>query len=296
MTEDRSVSTRSREDAMYGNGRRVQGGLSPLEAGTPVSYEFTGLRAQLFKEALAEYPKARTDDFALMRRHLDPQPGDHILGFGEGSGHFCRAIAEAVGTGGKYVITEPSPELLCSLPQAVLDMPQVSTQITPIEKIDFEPESFDKAWACGAFHHCPDQMRAIAQIYRALKVGGRMVIFDIFQGTPLARHFDSCVARYCETGHEVKFMSQEFAMTLCFLAGFDESKIQILDVSHRLCFASERDMGKFIYKLHAMTRMSGTEEERIATTLKSLKTHLPVTREGDHHVLYFDQKALIAVK
>ena len=261
-----------------------------------VNYEFTGRRAELFKQALTEYPNARRDDFALMRQHLDPRSGEHVLGFGEGSGHFCRTIAEAVGSSGKYVITEPSPELFVNIPQAVLDLPQVFTEITAIQDIDFAPDSFDKAWACGAFHHCTNQTQAMARIHRALKRGGRMVIFDIFHGTPLARHFDSCVARFCETGHEVKFLSEEFAMTLCVLAGFQESKVQIVDVPHRLCFDSMRDMGDFIYKMHAMTRLRGDEEKRIAFTIKSLQEHLTVEKQGDQYVLHFDQKGLIATK
>lgn len=267
----------------------------------PPDYLFTGLRASLFKEALAEYPNARRDDLGLMRRHLDPRPGERILGFGEGSGFFCKAIAEAVGPTGTYLITEPSPELISNLPKSVLDLPQVTLEITPIERLTFGPASFeagsfDKAWACGAFHHCPEQTRAIAQIYKALRPGGTMVVFDIFAGTAMARHFDEAVARYCETGHEVKFMSEEFARTLCYLAGFDDSKVSITTIPHRLVFASEWDMGKFIYKVHAMTRMHGTEDQRIAKTIEHLKSCLPIDYEPGQVVLHFDQRGLIAVK
>ncbi len=259
-------------------------------------YEFTGQRAALFKEALAEYPNARRDDYMLMRRYLEPRAGEHILGFGEGSGHFCRVIAEAVGPEGKYTITEPSPELFVNIPPSVLALPQVFTEISAVEDLDFPEGTFDKAWACGAFHHCSDQTRAIKQIHRTLKPGGRMVIFDIFQGTAMARHFDTCVARYCETGHEVKFLSEEFARTLCWLAGFGDDQVQIVTIPHRLCFDSEWDMGNFIYKLHALTRMPGTREECIQTVIETLQDHLPIEREGKQYVLHFDQKGLIATK
>jgi arsenite methyltransferase len=278
--------------AREGTRRRTRPPRGPRQT----AYLFAGTRAQLFKEAIAEYPEARRDDIALMRRYLDPQPGEHVLGFGEGSGFFCRAIAEAVGSRGRYLITEPSPELFCNVPQDVLDLPQVFTDISAVEEIDCPEASFDKAWACGAFHHCPNQTEAMTRIFRALKPGGKMVLFDVFQGTPLARHFDSCVARYCVTGHEAKFMSEEFARTLCFLAGFDESKVEIAPVPHRFCFDSEWDMGNFIFKMHAMTMPPGPTEERIARTIASLKEHLPVEREGEKCVLHFDQKALIAVK
>jgi arsenite methyltransferase len=281
-TREPTLSTHSRDDA--------------AALRSAVNYEFTGKRAELFKQALTEYPNARRDDFDLMRQHLEPRTGEHILGFGEGSGHFCRTIAEAVGSSGKYVITEPSPELFCNIPQAVLDLPQVFTEITAIQDIDFPPDSFDKAWACGAFHHCTNQTQAMARLHRALKRGGKVVIFDIFQGTPLARHFDTCVARYCETGHEVKFISEEFARTLCILAGFEESKIRIVDIPHRLVFDSMRGMGDFIYKMHAMTRLRGNEEKRIALTIRSLEEHLTIEEQAGNYVLHFDQKGLIAEK
>jgi len=272
--------------------REGKGSYAPVK----VSYEFTGPRAELFKEALREYPNARRDDHKLMRRYLDPRPGEHVLGFGEGSGHFCRPIAEAIGTTGKYIITEPSPELFVNVPQSVLDMPHVFTQITAIEDIDLPEGSIDKAWACGAFHHCPNQTKAVASIYRTLKPGGKMVIFDIFQNTAVSRHFDTCVARYCINGHEVKFLSEEFATTISLLAGFEESKIEFVDLPHRFTFASEWDLGKFFYKLHALTRLRGTEEERIYATLESVKMHLPIEKEGNQYVLHFDQKGLIAEK
>jgi ubiquinone/menaquinone biosynthesis C-methylase UbiE len=277
----------------------IRENLSSARARPPegVKYEFTGARADLFTEALKEYPKARRDDLSLMRQYLEPRPGDHILGFGEGTGHFCRSIAEAVGPQGKYVITDPSPELFRHVPQAVLDLPQVFTELTGVEDIDFAPASFDKAWACGAFHHCPNQTRAIERIHRSLKPGGRMVILDIFQGTPVAKHFDSCVARYCETGHEVQFLSEEFAKTICLLAGFDEAKIEIIDVvPHRFTFDSLWDLGRFIWKVHALTRMPGTEEQRIAKVVESVQEHLPVVKEGDQYVLHFDQRGVIATK
>lgn len=261
-----------------------------------VTYEFTGRRAQMFKDAMREYPNARRDDFMLMRKHLDPRPGEHILGFGEGSGHFCRIIADSVGPLGRYVITEPSPELFVNIPQDVLGLPQTFTEICAVEDLDFPDDSFDKAWACGAFHHSSNQTRAIASIYRSLKPGGRMVIFDIFSGTPLARHFDTCVARYCETGHEVKFMSEEFARTLCFLAGFDDKNVRIVDIPHRLVFPSLWDMGNFIFKMHALTRMPGSAEERITATINGLREHLTVEEESAQIVLHFDQRGLIATK
>lgn len=277
----------------FAEGDRKQSGFVAKPA---KGYLFTGKRAQLFKEAMSQYPSARRDDLMLMRKHLDPGPGEQILGFGEGSGFFCRAIAEAVGRRGRYVITEPSPELFSNISQDVLGLPQTFTEICAVEELDFPANTFDKAWACGAFHHSNNQTEGIKRIHHCLKPGGRMVIFDVFAGTPLARHFDAHVARYCETGHEAKFMSEDFARTLCFLAGFDDAKVKIVEVPHRFWFASLWDMGNFIYKMHALTLMPGSEEERIANTVNSLREHLEIEEQGGQFVLHFDQRALIATK
>jgi hypothetical protein len=91
-------------------------------------------------------------------------------------------------------------------------------------------------------------------------------------------------------------MSEEFARTLCFLAGFDESKVEIVDVPHRLCFSSLWHMGNFIFKMHAMTRMPGNREQRIERTIKSLGEHLTIEEENGQFVLHFDQRGLIATK
>jgi len=274
----------------------VKRSSSRLGAASKVGYEFAGARSQLFKEAIVEYPHARRDDIALMMQHLDPRPGEHILGFGEGNGFFCRAIADAVGPTGKYVITDPSPEQLEGLAHDMLMLPQVHMMVMPAEGLELQPASLHKVWACGAFHHCPDQTLAMKRIYRSLKVGGKAVIFDVFQGTPLARHFDAFTARYCVTGHEVKFLSDEFAETLCLLAGFGQQNVKIVDIPHRFVFDSMLDIGRFVYKLHALTSIGGTEDHRAERTLESVRRYLPIDHEDGRYVLHWPQKAIIAVK
>jgi SAM-dependent methyltransferase len=44
------------------------------------------------------------------------------------------------------------------------------------EDLQFESESFDAIYSSGVLHHTPDIERAIAEIYRVLKNGGRILI------------------------------------------------------------------------------------------------------------------------
>jgi arsenite methyltransferase len=160
------------------------------------------------------------------------------------------------------------------------------------------PEGFyDKVWSFGAFHHCPNQTEAMKRIYKSLREGGKSVICDVFQGSKLAEHFDSNVARYCNTGHEVKFLSDAFARTLCYLAGFKEENVRIVDMPQKWVFQSEEDLGKFIYKLHAMTFLPGSEAEKAKETLTGCKNILGVTKNAfGQYALNWPMKAVVAVK
>lgn len=257
--------------------------------------EFIGLRSKLFTEALTEYPYARKEDIEVMYKYLSPQPGEYILGFGEGNGYFCQAIAEAVGSQGSYLITDPSQDQLDSLLNQVLP-PQVQVQTIGAEGLEVPSELYEKVWSFGAFHHCPDQTSAMQRIYKALKPGGKAVICDVFQGTSLARHFDVQAGRYCETGHEVKFLSEDFARTLCFLAGFEDEKVNIIDLPQKWYFGSEYDIGVFVYKIYAMTKLPGTEQEKIMHTLNVCKEMLGIEHQDGWCILNWPMKAIVAQK
>jgi len=257
--------------------------------------EFSGERAKLYEEAIAGFPLARRSDIDIMYKLLDPSKGERILGFGEGNGYFCRDIAESIGKKGYYLVSDPSREQLDNLERRV-KLPQIHVEQIGAEGLNVPKDFFDKVWSFGAFHHVPNQTEAMKKIYTALKKGGKVIICDVFQGSDLAKHFDSQVARHCVTGHEVKFLSEEFARTLCYLAGFGDNKVKTIDLPQRWIFDSEKDMGAFVYKIHAMTQLSGTEEEKIARTIEGCKNILGVNIEENNYELNWPLKALIARK
>jgi arsenite methyltransferase len=257
--------------------------------------EFDGLRALLYEKALAEQPFARTQDIEVMYRLLDPQKGERILGFGEGNGYFARDICEAVGMEGYYLVTDPSIDQLNNLKRRV-DFSQMEVKVMSIEGLEVNEEDFDKVWSFGAFHHVPEQEEAMKRIYKSLRPGGKLVLCDVFQVSNLAKHFDSTVARYCVTGHEVKFLSDDFAKTICYKAGFQKVKVEIEPLDFQWRFDTEKDLGQFIHDLHAMTLMPGTEEERYVEIYDSCRNILGVEKRDGKIYLNWPMKALIAEK
>lgn len=205
--------------------------------------EFSGRRAATYRDALSSYGDAWRADIACMRRFLDPKPGERILEIGSGNGYFSRAIADLVGPDGLLVATDPSTDQLAGL-EAEATHGNIRVVETSAEAIAIDYADLDAAWSRGAFHHVPDKTAAFARIADLVRPGGRLVIADVFAGTQLARYFDSIIARTCCTGHEVAFLSREFAESLCALTGFGEPTFH--EVTTPWEFAEREDVGRFL--------------------------------------------------
>ena len=241
--------------------------------------EFNEIRSAMYERAINEFPLAREMDLEAMQNHLSPTPGEYILGIGEGNGFFCNAILSAIGKGGKYVVIEPSKFQLNNLKNRV-NVSQLEVITSSAESMPIKKDYYDKIWSFGAFHHCPNQTEAMKRMYQSLKYGGELVICEVFQGSKLAEHFDSQVARYCNTGHEVKFLSDAFAKSLCYLAGFRDEDVKIEELPQKWVFESEQDLGKFMYNLHAMIFLPGDETTKFQSVLNGCKEILGVTKNA----------------
>ncbi len=258
---------------------------------------FNEERSEMYERAISEYPLARAEDIMAMHKHLNPSEGEIILGVGEGNGFFCKPILEAIGVNGKYIVTEPSYSQLENLKLRTGNPPNLETFVMGAENIDFPSESFDKVWSFGAMHHCDKQEEAFKRIYNSLKKQGEIVICDVFQGSLLADHFDEQVAKYSCTGHNVKFLSERMAYSLCYLAGFDDSNIIIEDLPQKWHFRTERDLGRFIYLLHGMSKaLGGSEEEKYRFVLDGCKRLLGIKKEKGGYAVNWPLKVLKAIK
>jgi ubiquinone/menaquinone biosynthesis C-methylase UbiE len=72
-------------------------------------------------------------------------------------------------------------------------------QIVPVqadsERLPFGNGSFDVVTCANSFHHYPHQDRAIAEMHRVLKPGGRLMVIDGYRDAPWGWFiYDVCVA------------------------------------------------------------------------------------------------------
>jgi SAM-dependent methyltransferase len=56
-------------------------------------------------------------------------------------------------------------------------------RVADAENLDFADESFDRTYSHGVLHHTPDTARAVAEIHRVLKPGGRAMVMLYHRGS-----------------------------------------------------------------------------------------------------------------
>jgi arsenite methyltransferase len=243
---------------------------------------FLGERARMYTEVLNGYPLARAEEVQVNLGYLKPRKSEKILEIGSGSGLYTEDIAKLVGMTGQVAATDPSKDQLeniksFNLPNVRM-IPKGADTLLEDLSLSSEPESFDAIWSLGAFHHCQNKSKAFENFAYLLKKEARILICDVFSGSSLADYFDAEVAKYSINGHEVAFLTKNFASSLCYLFHFSEP--EFYDLDYHWNFKTEEELGMFMYKLHGM---SMTTPE---LCLKKVMEFMEVTRGEQGYTLH----------
>jgi ubiquinone/menaquinone biosynthesis C-methylase UbiE len=246
--------------------------------------EFSELRSSRYNGALTDFPDAWRHDVEDMLREVRPSKGQTIVDLGGGTGYFSRIMADAVGPDGEVIIVDPSLAQTSSVPQATYD--NIKVLVQDATEIDLGGDrKADTIWSRGAFHHVIGKDRALDRFRSVAAKQCRLIIADVFQGQRTARFFDDFVARTCITGHEVAYLSPEFAQTLCSATGWKTPRIRQRTMLWR--FASSEEMARFLITLFAAREGTTLDE-----CLHSVNTHLEVTEFGGAVYLHWPMTLL----
>ena len=139
----------------------------------------------VFDEALARQMETlyRTRDVrrrrALVQDALAAQPGERILDVGCGSGFFVEELLETVGPEGAVVGIDISPQMLAAAAARCAGHPNVVFQQADATALPVDEASFDAALCVQVLEYVADPTAALAQMHRALRPGGRVVVWDV---------------------------------------------------------------------------------------------------------------------
>jgi SAM-dependent methyltransferase len=103
----------------------------------------------------------------MLTKHL--APGMSVLELGCGTGYFTRELARS---GAEIVAIDVSPELL-EIASANCSVPNVGYEIQNAYELSYPDAVFDSVVGSSVLHHLEIE-RAVREIYRVLKPGGRI--------------------------------------------------------------------------------------------------------------------------
>ena len=107
----------------------------------------------------------------LIAEHLGPLNGKRILDAGCGKGRFARVLREREPAAAIWGL-DLSPAMLRFVPPGI---PACAGSIT---ELPFADQAFDGAYATESLEHCVEIERAVGELCRVVKPGGRIAIID----------------------------------------------------------------------------------------------------------------------
>lgn len=115
--------------------------------------------------------------------HLSP--GEHVLEFGCGGGFYSREAARFVGASGAVCAIDISEDQIAMAKQNCDEFSHVECQVANVLEIPYEDGRFDAVYGVQVLEYVPELEKALSEIHRVLKRGGRFVL--------LATNWDSLV-------------------------------------------------------------------------------------------------------
>lgn len=105
-------------------------------------------------------------------------PGDWVLDAGSGYGNMSRTALEEANGDAAIVLYDPIPEMLANVRRFWGDrMPSLSSGI--FEHMPFRDGAFDVVLCGYSLRDAIDLKKAIAEMHRVLRPGGRLIIVDL---------------------------------------------------------------------------------------------------------------------
>ena len=104
--------------------------------------------------------------------------GEHVLDAGCGTGLLLEQEALAVGVDGRAEGLDYSDDMLAHARARCADLPQVGLNQGSVESLPFDDASFDALSCTQCLLYVDNLDRALAELYRVLKPGGRIAVLE----------------------------------------------------------------------------------------------------------------------
>ncbi len=151
--------------------------------------------------------------------------GDVVLDLGSGAGFDAFLAAQRVGTIGRVIGVDMTPEMLekARAHAAKGNYPNVEFRLGEIEKLPVEDNSVDVIISNCVINLSPEKERVFAEAFRVLKPGGRLMVSDLVLVKDLPAALKESVEAY--VGCLAGAIRKEDYLNCISLAGFRDVKV-----------------------------------------------------------------------
>ncbi len=115
----------------------------------------------------------------LVGEAVAAQPGEHVLDVGCGPGFYVEELLDQVGPDGSVTGVDVSRAMLAVAAKRVEGHDNVAFHESEATTLPVADGAFDAAVSVQVLEYVPDVAAALAEIHRALRPGGRVVIWDV---------------------------------------------------------------------------------------------------------------------
>jgi arsenite methyltransferase len=115
----------------------------------------------------------------LVRDALALAPGERLLDLGCGPGFYVAEVLDDLGPEGSAVGVDSSPQMVAAAAQRSAGRDNVAFLQGDATALPVEDASFDAALSVQVLEYVADVPAALREIARALRVGGRVVLWDV---------------------------------------------------------------------------------------------------------------------
>jgi len=132
-------------------------------------------------EAMGRHPEIRRVRETALRA-LRPEPGQQLLDAGSGAGDVARWLAAETGPGGEVIAVDSSAATTAAAVRRH-DGGNVSYRMGDVCALDLPDDSVDGVWCERVLQHVDDADKAIAELVRVTRPGGRVCLIDTDWGS-----------------------------------------------------------------------------------------------------------------
>jgi arsenite methyltransferase len=115
----------------------------------------------------------------LVYEALGARTGEHILDVGCGPGFYSRELLDQVGPDGSVTGVDQSPQMLAVARRRSEEFGNARFEEGDATALPVDSEKFDRALSVQVLEYVKDIPAALSEIHRALRPGGRVVIWDV---------------------------------------------------------------------------------------------------------------------